>query len=123
MTTAEHTGQTVMDSVETYLADITGAIRPLPPRQLGLADALGAVHLGLLAAAGHGTVQARPRPRVTVISTGNELVEPGTRLVPGQIWESNATMLTAAAREAGCDARRHPIVPDDTGAVLAALQD
>src|SRR5258707_10079953 len=43
MTTAEHTGQTVMDSVETYLADITGAIRPLPPRQLGLADALGAV--------------------------------------------------------------------------------
>src|SRR5258708_8946326 len=43
MTTAEHTGQAVMDSVETYLADITGAIRPLPPRELALADALGAV--------------------------------------------------------------------------------
>ncbi|HSR84544.1 MAG TPA: gephyrin-like molybdotransferase Glp [Streptosporangiaceae bacterium] len=84
---------------------------------------LGAVHLGLLAAAGHGTVTARPRPRVTVISTGNELVEPGTALIPGQIWESNATMLAAAAREAGCPARRYPIVRDDTGAVLAAVQD
>jgi molybdopterin molybdotransferase len=84
---------------------------------------LGAVHLGLLAAAGHGTVRARPRPRVTVISTGNELVEPGTELIPGQIWESNATMLAAAAREAGCPARRYPIVHDDTDAVLAAVQD
>ena len=84
---------------------------------------LGAVHLGLLAAAGHGAVQARPRPRVTVISTGNELIEPGTELIPGQIWESNATMLAAAAREAGCPARRHPIVRDDTEAVLAAIRD
>ena len=84
---------------------------------------LGAVHLGLLAAAGHGTVTARPRPRVTVISTGNELVEPGTELIPGQIWESNATMLAAAAREEGCAARRYPIVRDDVDAVLAAVQD
>jgi molybdopterin molybdotransferase len=84
---------------------------------------LGAVHLGLLAAAGHGTVRARPKPRVTVISTGNELVEPGSELIPGQIWESNATMLAAAAREAGCPARRYPIVRDDTAAVLAAVED
>jgi molybdopterin molybdotransferase len=84
---------------------------------------LGPVHLGLLAAAGHGAVTARPRPRVTVISTGNELVEPGTELAPGQIWESNATMLAAAARAAGCPSRRYPIVRDDTAAVLAAVQD
>jgi molybdopterin molybdotransferase len=84
---------------------------------------LGAVHVGLLAAAGHASVRARPRPRVTVISTGNELVEPGAALVPGQIWESNATMLAAAARQAGFDARRHPIVRDDSEAVLAALED
>jgi molybdopterin molybdotransferase len=84
---------------------------------------LGAVHLGLLAAAGHGAVTARPRPRVTVIATGNELVEPGDELVPGQIYESNAVMLAAAAREAGCSAVQYPIVRDDTAAVLAAIRD
>jgi molybdopterin molybdotransferase len=84
---------------------------------------IGARHLGVLAAAGLGSVLARPRPRVTVMSTGNELVEPGQPLVPGQIWESNGTMLTAAAREAGCPAVRYPIVRDDTSAVLAAVQD
>ena len=84
---------------------------------------LGPVHIGLLAAAGHPTVMARPRPRVTVISTGNELVDPGGELIPGQIWESNATMLAAAAREAGCPARRHPIVRDNTDAVLAAVEE
>jgi molybdopterin molybdotransferase len=84
---------------------------------------LGAVHVALLAAAGHGAVVARPRPRVTVIATGNELVEPGGELVPGQIFESNAVMLSAAARQAGCPAIRYPIVRDDTAAVLTAVQD
>jgi molybdopterin molybdotransferase len=84
---------------------------------------IGPVELGLLAAAGHGSALARPRPRVTVISTGDELIEPGQPLAPGQIWESNSVMLAAAARQAGCEARRYPVVRDSTGAVLAAVQD
>ncbi len=84
---------------------------------------LGAVHLGLLAAGGRASVQARMLPRVTVISTGDELVDPGAELVRGQIWESNATMLAAAARHAGCPARRHPIVRDSIDAVLAAVEE
>jgi molybdopterin molybdotransferase len=84
---------------------------------------LGPVQLGLLAAAGCGTVTARPRPRVTVISTGNELAEPGQPVTPGRIWESNSFMLAAAARQAGCAARRNPIVPDRREAVLAAIED
>jgi len=84
---------------------------------------LGPVHVGLLAAAGHGAVTARPRPRVTVIATGNELVEPGGQLEPGQIYESNALMLAAAARQAGCPAVQYPIVRDDTDGVLTAVTD
>ena len=57
------------------------------------------------------------------MSTGNELIEPGQPVTPGQIWESNSRMLAAAAQQAGCLARRHPIVPDDKAAVLAAIED
>jgi molybdopterin molybdotransferase len=83
---------------------------------------IGAVHLGLLAAAGRASVRARPRPRVAVISTGDELAEQGAELIPGQIWESNGKMLAAAARQAGCEARRLPIVRDNNDAVLAAVR-
>nr|MDQ2875940.1 molybdopterin molybdotransferase MoeA [Actinomycetota bacterium] len=68
-------------------------------------------------------VPARPRPRVTVISTGDELIEPGQPLVAGQIWESNSVMLAAAARQAGCTVTRYPVVRDTADAVLAAVQD
>ena len=84
---------------------------------------IGAVQLGLLAAAGLGTVAARPRPRVTVISTGDELVEPGQPVLPGQIWESNSVMLAAAARQAGSAATRYPVVRDRAEAVLTAVRD
>jgi molybdopterin molybdotransferase len=84
---------------------------------------LGPVQLALLAAAGHGAVTARPRPRVTVMSTGNELAQPGQPVAPGRIWESNSFMLAAAARQAGCVARRNPTVPDRKEAVLAAIED
>ena len=84
---------------------------------------LGPVQLGLLAATGHDRVLARPRPRVIVISTGNELIEPGMPLLPGQIWESNGVMLAAAASQAGAVTRRHPVVRDDTISVLAAVDE
>jgi molybdopterin molybdotransferase len=83
---------------------------------------LGAAQIGVLAAAGHGTVLARRRPRVTVISTGNELAEPGSPLVPGRIWDSNSYMLAAAARQAGCEATRHPRLRDEPDEVLAAIE-
>jgi molybdopterin molybdotransferase len=58
-----------------------------------------------------------------VLSTGNELAEPGTPLVPGQIWDSNSYMIAAAAREAGAIAFRHAIVPDDPAGVLPTLEE
>jgi molybdopterin molybdotransferase len=84
---------------------------------------LGPPQIGLVAAAGHGAALVRPRPRVVVISTGNELAEPGAPLTPGRIWESNSFMLAAAARQAGCLAYRAPIVPDDPNTLLDAIED
>ena len=82
---------------------------------------VGPVQMALLAASGHGEVLARTPPRVAIISTGNELVEPGTPLIPGQIWESNSFMLAAAARRAGATVRRHRL-RDDPAVVLSTLE-
>lgn len=57
--------------------------------------------LGLAAALGLAGLSVIPRQRVLVISTGTELVTPGTPLQPGQIYESNSVMLAGAVREAG----------------------
>jgi len=81
------------------------------------------MHVAVIAAAGRGSVLVRPRPRVVVLSTGNELAEPGTPVVPGRIWDSNSFMLAAAAREAGCLAYRQAILPDRPDEVLPAIED
>jgi molybdopterin molybdotransferase len=59
--------------------------------------------LGLVAALGIAELRVIPRQRVLVISTGSELVMPGTALLPGQIYESNSIMLAGAVRDAGAD--------------------
>ncbi|HQR26332.1 MAG TPA: molybdopterin molybdotransferase MoeA [Nocardioides sp.] len=84
---------------------------------------LGPRHLGLLAAVGRATVQARPRPRVVIISTGSELREVGTPLARDAIYDGNSFLLAAAARRAGAIAYRVGIVPDEPRAFLDALSD
>jgi molybdopterin molybdotransferase len=84
---------------------------------------LGAVQVGLAAAVGRARLVVRPRPRVVVVSTGSELVEPGEPLSPGRIADSNSPALTAAAVEAGAIAYRVGIVPDDPRRLLATLED
>ena len=81
---------------------------------------LGPAQIALLAASGHGSVLARAAPKVAVLATGNELSEPGSPLVPGQIWESNSYMLAAAVRQAGGSATRHR-AGDDPEKVLALI--
>jgi molybdopterin molybdotransferase len=84
--------------------------------------ALGAAQLGLAAAVGYATVPVRRRPRVLVLSTGSELVEPGRPLAMGQIYESNSVLLAAAVTEAGGEARTLHFVPDDVDQFLAAVR-
>ena len=84
---------------------------------------LGAAQIGLAAAVGRSRLKVRPRPRIVVVSTGSELVEPGEPLAPGQIQDSNSPALTAAAVEAGAIAYRVGIVPDDPRRLADTLED
>ena len=84
---------------------------------------LSSRHLAVLAAVGRGSLRVHPRPRIAVISTGSELVEPGTELSRGLISDSNSFLLVAAAREAGAQAYRVPPVVDDAEAFRTAIYD
>ncbi len=77
--------------------------------------------LGLLAALGCAELQTIPRQRVLVVSTGSELVPPGTPLQPGQIYESNAVMLAAAVAEAGAEVVAVATSSDDVEQFSALL--
>ncbi len=84
---------------------------------------LGPPQIALLAAIGRGTVRVRPRPRVVVVSTGSELVQPGEQLTEGQIFDSNSFALTAAARDAGAIAYRVGAVADDAETLRSTIED
>ena len=85
--------------------------------------ALGAGHLGLLSSLGHLSVRVTRRPRVGVMSTGDELVEGPVVLAPGQIRDSNRRTLLALVAEVGAEPVDLGIVPDDPEALRVALTD
>ncbi len=62
---------------------------------------LNAAGIGMLASQNRSTVLVHRRPRVAILSTGDEVVEPGPELLPGQIRNSNSYMLAALVRQAG----------------------
>ena len=83
---------------------------------------LGPAQLGAAAAAGVAVLRCARRPRVAVLSTGTELRRPGEALAPGQIYESNSTMLRAALAGAGVEAEILDPVADDAHAHRDALR-
>lgn len=83
---------------------------------------LGPAEIGLLATAGVTDALVYPRPKVAVLSTGDELVEPGTSLGPGQIRDSNRAMLIAAIQAVGGEAVDLGISGDDQASLEASVQ-
>ncbi len=79
-------------------------------------------HLGVLANVGVAEVLAFRPPRVGVLSTGDELVDDGRPLAPGQIRESNRPMLLALAAEAGCRPVDLGTIRDDETAITEAVE-
>jgi len=78
--------------------------------------------IALLAAVGTGRVLVTPKPRVVVISTGDELIEPGIRPGFGQVVDSNGLMITAAVRALDCIPFRVGCVRDDPHTFLSTIE-
>ena len=78
------------------------------------------VELAVVASVGQTSVSVRRRPRVAVISTGDELVDIDKTPLPHQIRQSNAYLLQAALRDLGLDATVHQF-PDDMGAITLGI--
>ncbi|TVS16111.1 MAG: molybdopterin molybdenumtransferase MoeA [Gammaproteobacteria bacterium] len=84
-------------------------------------DALHPGRLALLTAAGHHRIRVHRQPQVVVLTTGDELRQPGSPLEPGQIYDSNGPMLAALARQAGAQVIRTARVGDEPDALRQAL--
>jgi putative molybdopterin biosynthesis protein len=83
---------------------------------------IGSREIGILAACGFASVEVIRRPRVAVLSTGDELVEPGRPLRPGAVYDSNGAIIAAAVAEAGGEAVAFGAVPDDEAALERAMR-
>lgn len=82
---------------------------------------IGAREVAMLAAVGLSTAPVWRKPRVAVLSTGNELVQPGQPLHAGAVYDSNGPVIAAALRENGCEAVHLGSVPDDAATLTATV--
>ena len=127
----EHTQEAMAGTIEVVrpAAPGDGLVRADEDAAAGSAlvpagRALRAQDLGLLAAAGVTSVRAYGRPRVALVSTGDEVVDPSTaQLGPGQVRDAIAVALAALVRDAGGEPDPRGIVPDDHDALAAALRE
>ena len=89
---------------------------------LRIGELLGYRETGTLAALGEANVSVWRRPKVAVISTGDELIAPGEQMEMGKVYDSNSTVIAHAVEELGCEAVRFGIVPDDEAQMETVLR-
>ena len=85
-------------------------------------ERLNSSRIGALAALGLSLVTVYARPHVAIVSTGNEIVEPGQELKPGQIYDINRFTISAVVAENGGIPVSQPPAPDTLDALLATLE-
>src|SRR5580692_3373480 len=83
---------------------------------------IGSREIGMLAACGFATIDVVRRPRVAVLSTGDELVEPGRPLTPAGVYDSNSAIIAAAIVEAGGEPVPFGAFPDEEVALELAMR-
>ena len=111
-TQALHAGQNIRpQGQETTIGEVV----------LSAGTRLGPVEQGLAASLGCATLQVIRRVKVAVLSTGDELVEPGRPLGPGQIYNSNRVLLCSWLTRLGCEVVDAGILPDDLPATRQRL--
>ncbi|WP_300724338.1 gephyrin-like molybdotransferase Glp [Pseudomonas sp.] len=111
-TEALHSGQNIRpQGQETTVGEVV----------LSAGTRLGPVEQGLAASLGCAVLQVIRRVRVAVLSTGDELIEPGQPLGPGQIYNSNRVVLCSWLTRMGCDVVDAGILPDDLPATRQRL--
>jgi putative molybdopterin biosynthesis protein len=83
---------------------------------------IGSREIGILAACGLTSVEVVRRPRIAVLSTGDELIQPGQPLRPGGVYDSNGAIIAAAVAEAGGEAVPFGAIADDQSALERAMR-
>lgn len=84
---------------------------------------VGARQVALLAGVGRSRVVVRPRPRVVIISIGDEIVEPGREARPGTVFDANGHALSTAVADAGAQTFRVAAVPDERQILSTTIED
>jgi molybdopterin molybdotransferase len=89
---------------------------------LAAGSILGPAEVGVLASIGHPTARCAPRPRVAVITTGDELLDPSEPLRPGGVRNANAYSVPALAQRSGAEVAAVEVAPDDPAATASAIE-
>ncbi|WP_291571684.1 molybdopterin biosynthesis protein [Bradyrhizobium sp.] len=125
----EHTQPVGARAIEIRRAAVPGQFVSYAGSDIARGEALlragtpiGSREIGMLAACGIADVAVTRRPRVAVISTGDELVQPGQRLRPAAIYDTNGAIVTAAVSENGGDPIFLGAIPDDEQQLEAVMR-